>query len=563
MKVTRQQRSREQIAREEVGHTDVRRNAAILLVGAFLLAIFTVPIHQHLAEYGVARQQDAAYIPTTMTWQDDWPHIAEPWRRESWTFSSLFKVNRRMLQSIAAFEDRLEDESAFGQRVRPPMQAGLSGLLGVGNEEAYVGRDGWLFYRPGIDYLTGPGFLEPRQLARRAAEGNEWRAAPQPDPRKAIIDFHQQLAARDIQLIVMPTPIKPTIHSEQFSRRFDRTGPPLHNVSYSRLLDDLAAAGVRVYDPTSALHERKLSSDEAQYLATDTHWRPEAMEAIAADLADHLRRALNPDSAPDQGLRREPTRIEAYGDVALMLDLPPNQMLFPPEQVTVHSVFTADNQFWRASEEADVLLLGDSFSNIFSLEPMGWGEAAGFAEQLSYHLNAPIDRLVRNDSGAFATRDMLSRELARGRDRLAGKQVVIWQFAARELAVGDWRLIPLELREPPETAFFVPEPGSSQTVQGTVQAVSQVPRPGTVPYRDHILALHLVDLPDNTEAVVYLHSMRDNEWTAAARLRPGQTVNLELHSWSDFADQFDGINRSELDDWELQLQEPAWGMLLP
>lgn len=560
MKVTRQQRSREEVAREEVGQTKVRRGVAILLVCAFLIAIFVVPIHQHFAERRIAGQQDD---DDSLLWGDGWPPLLKPWRREHWKFSSLIEANRRMLQSIAEFEDRLEDESVFGQRVRPPTQAGLSGVLGVGNEQAYVGHDGWLFYRPGIDYLTGPGFLEPRQLARRASEGNEWRAAPQPDPRKAIIDFHQQLAARDIQLIVMPTPIKPTIHPEQFSKRFERTSPPLHNVSYAKLLDDLAAAGVHVYDPTSVLHERILSLNDAQYLATDTHWRPEAMEAVAADLADHLRRALHLDSAADQRLRREPVQIEAYGDVALMLDLPTNQTLFPPEQVTAHTVLTTDQQFWRASEEADVLLLGDSFSNIFSLEPMGWGEAAGFAEQLSYYLNAPIDRLVRNDSGAFATRDMLSRELARGRDRLDGKQVVIWQFAARELAVGDWRLIPIELRDPPETLFFVPEPGSSQTVQGTIQAVSEVPRPGTVPYRDHILSVHLVELPDDAQAVVYVHSMRDNEWTSAARLRPGQTVSLELHNWSDFSDQYDGINRSELDDWELQLQEPAWGVLMP
>ena len=31
-------------------------------------------------------------------------------------------------------------------------------------------------------------------------------------------------------------------------------------------------------------------------------------------------------------------------------------------------------------------------------------------------------------------------EIAAGNDRLAGKRVVIWQFAARELAFGDWKI---------------------------------------------------------------------------------------------------------------------------
>jgi hypothetical protein len=53
----------------------------------------------------------------------------------------------------------------------------------------------------------------------------------------------------------------------------------------------------------------------------------------------------------------------------------------------------------------------------------------------------PIDWIARNDAGAYATREMLSSQMAQGRNRLAGKRVVVWQFAARELAVGDWRSV--------------------------------------------------------------------------------------------------------------------------
>ena len=41
--------------------------------------------------------------------------------------------------------------------------------------------------------------------------------------------------------------------------------------------------------------------------------------------------------------------------------------------------------------------------------------------------------------GAFATRQALWRQLSHGEDRLAGKRVVIWEFASRELSVGDWK----------------------------------------------------------------------------------------------------------------------------
>ena len=78
--------------------------------------------------------------------------------------------------------------------------------------------------------------------------------------------------------------------------------------------------------------------------------------------------------------------------------------LFPPEAVWLRRVLQPDGSPWRPSRDADVLVLGDSFSNIYSLESMGWGDSAGFVEQLSYVLRRPVDRLVQNDEGAFATR---------------------------------------------------------------------------------------------------------------------------------------------------------------
>ena len=55
---------------------------------------------------------------------------------------------------------------------------------------------------------------------------------------------------------------------------------------------------------------------------------------------------------------------------------------------------------------------------------------------ISYHLARPIDALRRNDNGAFATRQMLTDELARGNDRLAGfgKQIMRVAEAGDEVA---------------------------------------------------------------------------------------------------------------------------------
>jgi alginate O-acetyltransferase complex protein AlgJ len=125
------------------------------------------------------------------------------------------------------------------------------------------------------------------------------------------------------------------------------------------------------------------------------------------------------------------------GDTVVMLDLPSRQQIYPPERVLISRVVTPEGP-WRSDRAADVLVLGDSFSNIYSLESMSWGSSAGFVEHLSYALRRPADRIVQNDDGAFAAREMLQRT---GAERLEGKRVVIWQFAARELAAGDWKVI--------------------------------------------------------------------------------------------------------------------------
>ena len=163
------------------------------------------------------------------------------------------------------------------------------------------------------------------------------------------------------------------------------------------------------------------------------------METVAELLGSFIEARVRLPSRGDPGYQIERREVSNTGDVARMLDLPDDSPLFRLEAAWLRRVLQPDGSPWRTSREADVLLLGDSFSNIYSLESMGWGTSAGFVEQLSYTLRRPVDRLVQNDEGAFATRAMLGRDP----DRLAGKRVVVYQFAARELAFGDWKVIPL------------------------------------------------------------------------------------------------------------------------
>ncbi len=351
----------------------------------------------------------------------------------------MVQANRELLARMSAFEAALEDQSVIGRALRPPTQRVLSGWLGAGNERVYVGREGWLFYRPDVEYLTGRGFLDPDLQARRIATASEYEVPPQPDPRPAILQFKRDLGARGMTLVIVPTPVKPAIHPERLVGESANGGHGvLNNASYRAFIDQLRRDGVLVFDAADQIAHTSRPERPA-YLATDTHWRPEAMQQVAEALAGFVQEHSALPAVPPAGYEAERREARQTGDTAAMLDLPDTQTLYPPERVTLRFIVDPEGNPWRSSRDADVLLLGDSFTNIYSLATMGWGEAAGFAEQLSFALQRPVDRIIQNDQGAHATRGLLARDP----DRLAGKRVVIWQFTARELAFGDWKIIEL------------------------------------------------------------------------------------------------------------------------
>src|SRR5205814_354032 len=120
--------------------------------------------------------------------------------------------------------------------------------------------------------------------------------------------------------------------------------------------------------------------------------------------------ALAPPARPRRW-QAAPRSVSRVGDVVDMLGLPEGQTLFAPRTVTVWPVRDEAGVPFEAKEDADVLLLGDSFSNVFSLGQMGWGEAAGLGPQLARVLGRDLDVIAQNDAGAHATRRLLANAL--------------------------------------------------------------------------------------------------------------------------------------------------------
>ena len=554
--------TRIEAARREVGHTEVRRSVARLLVGVFLILIVSAPVAQLIVDPGFYTTARAAFrgaqVPTGQ---------AEP--RSA--LQGLFDRNWSLLASIDRFDDLIADNSLVVTVIRSPVQYLLTTRLGTGTEQVYQGTEEWLFYAPDVAYVTGNGFLAPAQLARRATSGDTLVAAAQPDPRPVIFDLHQQLARRGINLIIMPTPVKPGVHPERLTGRARGGAAIARNPSYGSFVEELTRQGVLVFDVAAELEEMKRATTEPLYLATDTHWLPETVELVAERLASFIDQHTDLPGRPPTLYRTSQIVVTNSGDTTRLLDLPAAQTAYPAETVTLRQIASPDGVVWRADQDADVLLLGDSFANVFSVDEMGWGNAAGLAEQLSFALQRPVDRIARNDNGAYASREVLATELGRGRDRLAGKRLVVLQFANRELGQGDWRVVDPTLTAPPDLASFVnPRPSLQLEVRGVVAEIGPVPRSRSVPYKDHIVGVHLTAITaetggppvDGTEALVYLWSMQDDELTPVADFRAGDLIHLRLEPWASVADDLDGINRGEVGNLSVRFAEPWWGQLV-
>ncbi len=282
---------RELIAQREIGHTDIAPWLSRTLTAVFLATIAVVPAIQTAYDLGQWRRGErAGALPQSV----DALRLPAVGLRTSISaegspLARIFAADREVLRAIHSFEDTLEERSRVGAFIRPRVQRVLTEQLGAGNEQVYCGRSGWLFFRPAVDHLMGPGFIDERELAWAASRGDELGEPRHSDPMPAILEFRNQLANRGIELLLVPVPVKAAVYPELLSERYAGGGEPLSNPSFANFLAELADRQVRVLDPTPLIAEAKESDGELQYLRTDTHWTPRAVDLVADRLAITVR----------------------------------------------------------------------------------------------------------------------------------------------------------------------------------------------------------------------------------------------------------------------------------
>lgn len=318
-------------------------------------------------------------------------------------------------------------EDARGTLARVAAEAEAAGRTAV------AGRDGWLFLTAELRHLGVGRFFGPDAERASRAQRADWR-----DPLPAILDFREQLERAGVALLFVPVPPKGAVVPGALP---GLAAPPAGRLdaAAAEFYALLREQGVDVLDLQPQL--AAAPAEPPAYCRTDTHWCGSGIELAAAAIADRVAALPWPAQVPKQTFAAERREVEIDGDLRRMLpDAGAGR-----ERVALRFVGSRDAAGGLAPLEPDrdspVLLLGDSHALVFHAGGDMHARGAGLADQLALELGFRVDLVAVKGSGATPARISLARRAG----GLAGKKLVIWCLAARDLseAPQGWAKVPV------------------------------------------------------------------------------------------------------------------------
>ncbi len=240
----------------------------------------------------------------------------------------------------------------------------------------------------------------------------------------------------------VPIPVKPFIYPEQVWPGYPSSAGPAWNRDREPFKAALTQAGVDVLDVTDALWQAKTNPGESLFLKLDTHWTPRGLAIVADIIAARLKQCLP--RLAHESFDTRTVSVTNYGDLLRILEVPSNSGLFAPQTVEITQLLPG-SALSRGDDASSVLLLGDSFTNIYHRQEMEWGDGAGLGEQLMLRLGNSVQVIAINGGGATAVRESLAQKPR----ALRHKKVVVWAVSSRDLydlSIA-WERIPLPERE--------------------------------------------------------------------------------------------------------------------
>jgi hypothetical protein len=329
--------------------------------------------------------------------------------------------------NLRDYEHSLDSANWLGRLTRPWVQFAQFKWLGDGAEKVVIGRSGWYFYKPGLNYM-----LSRPEMSKAASATN--------DPIPAILDFRDQLAARGIKLMIVPVPNKESVYPDRVTPRAEGVRAVL-SPRTEAVLAQLREAKVEVIDLFTVFGKARQAGGDSKaslYLAQDTHWSPAGVDLAAKTVASRLLE-LGWVQPGNLQYKERPAPVRRLGDILRMLQVPEINRSTPPEEVACTQILQSDNgQPYNDGAGAEVLVLGDSFSRVYQTDEP---KSAGFIAHLAKELKQPLLSLVNDGGGSTLVR----KELRARPAFMEKKKVVIWEFVERDIGIGveGWKLVPL------------------------------------------------------------------------------------------------------------------------
>ncbi len=274
-------------------------------------------------------------------------------------------------------------------------------------KSAVAGKAGWYYFVPELKHLTG---------------GTFWGKGGNMDPLPAITDFNAQCKKAGVELIMVPVPGKAAVYPQGLTGKSDASLAAIDKQFFSVLRQ----RGVKVLDLNGPLRAKAALS----FCKQDTHWSGTGVNVAASAIAAELKRKPWYSGVRKGAYRVTPATVKAKGDLGEMAGARGSEAI---------KVFKVSGNV-SPDRSSPVVLLGDSHNLIFSAGGDMITSGAGLPENLSAKLGFPVDLVAVRGSGATPARI----NLARRRDNLRGKKVVVWVFTTREFTEGQgWRKVPV------------------------------------------------------------------------------------------------------------------------
>ena len=300
------------------------------------------------------------------------------------------------------------------------------------------GCDGWLFLAAELRHLgVGPFWGESAAKVSRALKPD------QADPLPAIADFHDQLTAMGVELLVVPVPPKAIIYPDGLLAKVPRdpTGRLVRlDVALQTFYGQLRLKGIHVLDLTSVFMKNRLNPEGVLFCRQDSHWSGTGCVLAATEISRELLTTFN--DRPKHAFTGQWDTVEISGDLWQTLGDPKP----PREQVLIRRVSRVGQRgAVEPSSTSPVILLGDSHGLVFHSGEDMLARDAGLSDQLALELGFPVDLVAVRGSGATPSRINLLRRSQKDLNYWAGKKWVVWCFSAREFTESDgWRKVPIK-----------------------------------------------------------------------------------------------------------------------